>query len=201
MYDEGSWEKIWKSERELNFFGKKLRKEQFKSIKKILKNMDLSKHSRIIDIGCGEGLTLSFFKKYGFENIIGIDVSKSSIDLCRKRGYNIGKDIFLMDGSNTKFKNKEFDLVFSDGLLEHFKDFEPFIKEWCRISRKYVLITQPNHFSFWSRLVRVLSEPEVYEYTYTIKDFENVFNKYGFRLIKKLNYNWKEQWTLLFLRK
>jgi ubiquinone/menaquinone biosynthesis C-methylase UbiE len=47
-----------------------------------------------------------------------------------------------MDAKNLKFKDNTFDLVFSDGLLEHFKseqDVVKIIKEQLRVSKRYVL--------------------------------------------------------------
>lgn len=199
--NEGNWEEVWSEGIELNFFGQRLFKQMCKSIKKLLNQISLSKNAKILDVGCGTGRTLNFFRKAGFENSLGIDISKSSMKLCNKKGLIEGKDVFIMDGSKTKFDNNEFDLVFSDGLLEHFKNFEPFVKEWCRISNKYIIIAQPNHFSLFTRLQRKLRGFTVFEYTYKISDFEKAFNKYKFGLFDKRNFNFNEQWLLTFKKR
>ena len=207
--DEGSWEKIWSNNGDKrDILAKRLQKESCKSLKRVLKELNISKKSKIIEVGCGTGDTLKFLRDNGFDNSIGIDISESSIHLCKKKGFDIGKDIFLMDGSNTLFKKNSFDVVHSGGLLEHFKDFEPFIREWCRISRKYIIIQQPNHFSIYSRtlllsrrvLKKLFSRDFVHEYTYKISDFSEIFSKFNFTLKLKLDINFNQLWLLVYER-
>lgn len=194
-----NWDDEWKNIKKPNFFGKMLHREQKKVIKYILDFIKLSKNSRILDIGCGSGRTLKWFREFGLKNSIGIDSSKNSLELCEKRGFRINKDIFFMDGGKTNFRSESFDLIFADGLLEHFKDFSPLVKEMCRISKKYVLITQPNHFSLHGRILTFLNRHcKVHEYSYKPEDFINVFKRYNFGFVKKIDYNFDEQFALLF---
>lgn len=72
-------------------------------------------------------------------------------------------------------------------MLEHFINFEPYARHMMRISRKYVLLIQPNHDSFWGKTLVYLSEilrrnDNIYEYNYRIMDFIGVFNRNGFSL-------------------
>lgn len=197
-----TWNNEWKDFRKPNFFGQRLHKEQKNIIRKILREIKIKRSVRILDMGCGSGRTLKWFREFGFKNSIGIDSSKNSIELCKRRGFRINKDVFLMDGTKTKFNGKSFDLVFADGLLEHFKDFSPFVKEMCRLSKKYVLITQPNHFSFYGRILTLLNRHcNVHEYSYKMRDFINAFRKFGFEFVKKKDYNFNEQFALLFQKK
>lgn len=193
-----SWEKLWENFKGLGFFGKRLNNEQRKKIKKILDGIGFE--GSIIDLGCGAGYTLQIFREFGHSDSIGIDLSKNAIKLCKEKGFEENKDIFLKNILNNGFESKSFDLVFSDGLLEHFEDFTPFVKEMCRLSRKYVLITQPNHFSLFGRIRNSLFPHTVKEYTYKIEDFEKEFRVYGFKLSKKEDINFKEMWILLFAK-
>ncbi len=182
----------------MNFFGRKFAEGQKKTVKKFLEKENLSKDSRILDFGCGSGRTLKMFRSLGYENSTGADVSPNSMMLCGKGGFEKGKDVFLVKESGTDFKDGEFDLVFADGVLEHFSDFSPIVREMCRISKKYVLITQPNHFSLYGRLLRGANRKAVHEYTYKIEDFKKAFEKNGFELIRTSFFNLREQWALLF---
>ncbi|RLJ02603.1 MAG: hypothetical protein DRP11_02845 [Candidatus Aenigmatarchaeota archaeon] len=186
-----TWDDVWREGESLNIFGRRLRREQAKAIKKFLpKNV-----KNVLDVGCGLGRTMDVFMECGLD-VVGIDVSPTSIKICKSKGLNV----FLMDGSKTDFENRSFDLVFSDGLLEHFEDFEPFVKEWCRIADRYVMLTQPNHFSVLGRILKSLNRHTVKEYSYRIIDFERVFKKNNFKLLKRGSYNFNEQWVLLFER-
>ena len=195
-----TWESEWKDFKKSNFWGRRLHKEQKRTIKQILSNIKLTKNAKILDMGCGGGRTLSWFREFGYKNSIGIDNSKNSIKLCQQRGFRIKKDIFLMNASRTKFKKNRFDLVFADGVLEHYKDFSPLVKEITRISKRYVLITQPNHFSFFGRVLKFFGRHTVFEYSYKIEDFKKAFKTQNFMLKIKRNYNLNEQFALLFER-
>ena len=196
-----TWEQEWQEFKGLNPFGKMLAKAERKTMKKILAKINLKAGSKIIDIGCGTGKNLIFFKKLGFKNTVGIDVSKTGLSICNKKGLRLNKDIFNMDATSTKFKSNKFDLVFSDGLLEHFKDFTPFVKEMCRISKRYVLLFQPNHFSLYGKLISLLNRRPVKEYTYSINDYKKSFERFGFDMIYSKGYNFNEHFALLFKRR
>jgi len=198
MINKNTWNDEWKDFKGLNFFGKKFAESQKKTVNNILEKEDVPKNIKIIDLGCGTGRTIKMFRDLRYYNSIGIDISQNSIQHCSRNGFIINKDVFLMDGTKTKFNDNSFDLVFADGVLEHFKDFTPFVKEMCRISKKYVLITQPNHFSLYGKILLLLNRKVVDEYTYKISDFENCFKKFDFKLTRKTSFNFNEQWALLF---
>jgi ubiquinone/menaquinone biosynthesis C-methylase UbiE len=189
---EGRWSEFNKAKRSssatypLGFVSKIGYESSKRGILKILREVKLSKDSKIIDVGCGEGRTLSYFLDYGFDNVIGIDISSSAIKVCENKGLVKNKNVFVMDAKKTKFKDNTFDLVFAEGFLEHFTDFTPFTKEFARISKKYILLTQPNHFSVTGILLNFLipkiQKSYVKEYDYRMIDFIREFNKIGFEI-------------------
>ena len=194
-----NWDGLWTTSDKLNWFGRRLHKAQIKTLKKILKNINFHFNEKILDVGCGSGTTLSDFRNLGYKNSFGVDSSHKSIELCTNKGFVENNDVFLMDGRKTSFVNNEFDLVFSVGVLEHFEDFTPFVKEMTRISKRYVLLFQPNHFSAYRKLVDIISGVPVDEYTnYGEKEYVEKFEKYDYKLITRINYNLNEQFALLF---
>jgi SAM-dependent methyltransferase len=198
MVNKNTWNSEWADFKGLNFFGKHFAKGQKTAVRKFLEKEKLPKNARILDFGCGSGRTLKMFRNLGYENSIGVDVSQNSMKLCEKNGFKIGKDAFLAKEEGTIFKDRSFDMVFADGVLEHFEDFTPIAKEMCRLSKKYVLITQPNHFSLYGRILRKTEHKPVFEYTYRISDFEKAFAKNGFALARISRFNFREHWALLF---
>lgn len=176
----------------------------------LLEKIRLKKNSKIIDVGCGTGRTLKLFRKNGYYNSIGIDISKDSLSICKKRGLKLNKDVFLNDIKSNKYKPKSFDLVFSEGLLEHFKNMQPTVNAMCRVSKKYVLVLQPNHTSvsikryiyrlFEILFVAMFKREHIYEIPYTIEDYENSFRKANFKLARTFNLVADSGWGLLFER-
>jgi SAM-dependent methyltransferase len=189
--EKNRWERSWSDIDKTVYSNKNIISRfgfyfQRKTIKNILDKIKLKKSSKILDIGCGSGKALSYFREFGFRNSIGIDISSTALRLCKSKGFKINKDVFLMDASKTKFKNKSFDLVFAEGLLEHYKNFMPLANEISRLSRRYILIAQPDHFALTGKILNVLvsnlEKGHVKEYDYKMSDFINSFKKLGFEI-------------------
>jgi cyclopropane fatty-acyl-phospholipid synthase-like methyltransferase len=211
------WDEEWSEFKGTSFFGRFLRIAQRRAFKKIFSKINIDRNSKVIDVGCGSGTTLYFLKKYGFVNSIGIDSSPQSLNICKEFfGLENGRDIFLMDAAKTNFRSEQFELVFSDGLLEHFKNPIPIIKEKCRISKKWILLFQPNHSSLINKIKQMLSifvirfykKGRIYlealtwqsEFDYTKDDYNKWFKKFGFNLVDCGGLNFNESMWLLFQR-
>ena len=177
LYEQ--WEQWWNKKNNLTWVGKQMLKVKQKCLKEILQSI---KPSRAIDVGCGQGHMLSVFKEMGID-VIGIDISETSVKICRNKG---------LPAIHKKLEeiNDKYDLVFSDGMLEHFLNFEPYAQHHARISNQYVLIIQTDHESFLGKTSIYFAEllrdyKNLLEYNYRIKDFVSVFEKYGFKLIQE----------------
>jgi cyclopropane fatty-acyl-phospholipid synthase-like methyltransferase len=158
------------------------------AIRKVFKELKLDKNIKIIDFGCGEGRTLSYIKEFGFKNSIGVDTSKEALINCSKKGFQINHDVFhIKDDKNFKMK---CDLLFSEGMLEHYKNWNSIVKKMTNASKKYIFLVQPITKSLTFRtidfFVRNFGEFRDYvkEYHYTLNDYIKAFKKYGF--VKKI---------------
>ncbi len=155
----------------------------------------------ILDVGCGIGRSMSKFKSLGFK-MIGIDNSRSSIEACQAKGFILGKDIFKMDAAKMDFSDASFDVVFSEGLLEHFENYDPFVKEMVRVSKKYILLIQPNSHSLAGKILntatRILKKENPEELPYKMKDYINSFNNCNCKLIFQKPAFWNAFVVLLF---
>lgn len=198
-----TWDDIWEGY-EPNFLARRVRRAQAKTLAKIVNKIKLSKDSRIIDIGCGSGYTLAMFRNLGYFNSIGIDISPHGLELCSQLfSFKEGKDTFLMDARSIGFPDNSFDLVFSDGMLEHFK--KPpldIVSEFCRLPRKWILLFQPNQTSLfgrvkwlWQKAGRASWEKD---YHYSQSDYINMLAKFGVRIADSGGFNLHEfMWLLL----
>ena len=83
----------------------------------------LKKSAKILDAGCGSGVTSIPLSTFGYK-IIGIDHDKKVIGAAAENGKKFGKDIKfeLMDifEIDKEFSNDSFDVCISRGVLEHF---------------------------------------------------------------------------------
>lgn len=105
------------------------------------------KQKRILDVGCGTGIMLGYLGRYG--KVEGIDVSKRAIDFCRARGF---KNAYLGDARKLPFPNNSFDLITAFDTLEHLKDDQAALVEFCRVLRPggFILASMPALPLIWS---------------------------------------------------
>jgi len=151
------------------------------SRKKAIGLLKDSSRLNILDVGCGKGDGMNALIKAG-HNVLGIDSSMTAIRTCQSAGLNVIK----ADATDMPFGNNTFDAIYSEGLLEHFEDFKPIVKEMARISSKYILLIQPNHFSMFHRFQNIYyaikgKSSHVKELTYKIEDFDSSLRFEGFR--------------------
>ena len=202
------WEQHWKDTKSVEDvaspIGKQLRRQRLKLMFKMLNPLD--RNITIVDMGCGGGRTLQNIRSAGFKNAIGIDYSSEALSRCEKIGYEINKDVFLVDAKETHYPDRHFDLTFSEGLWEHFTNPEPFMDEQMRISKTYLMIIQPDHFSFFGFLLKkgwdmfASKSGGVNEYSFKLSYFEKYLKGNGFDLIDKRATCLNEQAVMLFKR-
>lgn len=101
--------------------------------------------SSVIDLGCGDGRLLQLLKdKKGIKRADGVEISKSGVEVCRKKGLNVWRgriDVPLND-----IKDKSYDYAICNVTLQMVMYPEILIFEMRRISSKQI-ISFPN-FAF-----------------------------------------------------
>ena len=112
---------------------------------------------KVLDCGSGYGRISSFLKESGFD-VVGIDNDQGMVDICQNKGIECHK----MDAQNLKFENNYFDGCISDGLLEHFIDSSPIIREECRVAKKWVLNFIPKNIFINTILEKFQRVPKEY---------------------------------------
>lgn len=92
--------------------------DRAKAIIEILKKRaGLRKENKVLDVGCGAGGIVSYFKEQGYETK-GIDLDETFLEYGKKKGTNIEK-------ATTKDlleKEERFDIVLYVHVLEHIED-------------------------------------------------------------------------------
>ena len=88
----------------------------------------------VLDVGCGNGYTLSHYARCGAQ-VFGLDLTSSALDLSRKRFALDGLDCHLVQGDAEwlPFPDRSFDLVVSAGVLHHTPHIETAIAEIHRV--------------------------------------------------------------------
>lgn len=120
------------------------KKTYLKQIEKYAKN------KKVIECGCGTAKISTYFQNNGYD-VSAVDIDNEIIDLAKyivkNSTYKDSPKFYNMSIMNMNFKNKEFDVAFSNGVLEHFKNDEiiKILKEECRIA-KFVIFGVPSKY-------------------------------------------------------
>ena len=82
----------------------------------VIKNLNIKKGSRVLDLGCGWGGWLKYIKKEAGAEGVGINLSKGQVAACRENGL----EVYLKDARYIKPEDfGTFDAVTAFGSYEH----------------------------------------------------------------------------------
>lgn len=136
--------------------------------------VDLSGMS-ILDVGCGNGFFTYYFSKLAYT--VGIDYSRHML--------SINPCDLLIQGSAfaLPLKTDSFDLVFCSNLLHHVKDPETVVREMKRISKKYVVLSEPNRNNPLMALFSVLVREERGQLKFSLRYLKKLAISSGLNIV------------------
>ena len=122
-------------------------KQEFKIISDLIE-----KNTRVLDVGCGDGILMEYLKHDKEIDIRGIEISKDNVQKCLSKGLTV------IEGDAEKdllqFPDGSFDFVILSQTLQAFLNPEIVIKELLRVGKK-AIVTIPN-FGFWKVRLHLL---------------------------------------------
>ncbi|MCR4263813.1 MAG: class I SAM-dependent methyltransferase [Candidatus Roizmanbacteria bacterium] len=176
------------------FLNRKTRFQTYR-IQKVLEIYTPKKTDRVLDLGCGWG-TFSFMLAPSCKEVIGLDYSKKSIELCNRQLKNNKKKyrnvrFVCRDAKDTGLKQNSLNVIISADLVEHVypDDFEKIIKECKRLLVKggKLVIWTPSrsHFIEMLKNNNILIEKDVSHVDYKSMDrIIEMLQKYKFSIEK-----------------
>jgi ubiquinone/menaquinone biosynthesis C-methylase UbiE len=141
------WDKFWSKEKKRRI----IHKLQFQKMKKVLKNL---RNKKVLEVGAGSGIdSLYLAKKYKTRTFC-LDFSEKSLEMISKnfKTCNLKCRIIKADLRKIPFRDNYFDIVFSNGVLEHFKNPLQVILEQKRVLKKggLLVIGVPYKYTFYT---------------------------------------------------
>ena len=169
-------------------------KEEFKVISKLI-----DERSRVLDVGCGDGILMEYLSKNKVVDVRGLEISKEKVKKCLSNGLAVVEGNAEYDLK--QFPDLSFDYVILSQTLQAFMSPENVIKDLLRVGKK-VIVTIPN-FGHWKVRVDLLFKGEMpitknlpYEWyntpnlhMCTIQDFYNFCNNKGINIFKTISLN------------
>lgn len=142
----GSYESNY-SEEEIIYFNNKIEQKHFLLNKHL--GHKTNERKVLLDIGCGEGWTLKYFRKIKW-NVKGIDFSDYG---CRQNNPDCLENMIIGDIYETinkmKDKNEKYDVIWLNNVLEHVVDPHALLEDCNRLIKEkgICIIEVPNDFS------------------------------------------------------
>ena len=171
-------------------------KNEFKVIADLIE-----RNTRVLDVGCADGVLMEFLKDNKNIDIRGLEISKNTVQKCIEKGLTV-------IGGNAEFDSKQFpDKSFDDAVLSQtlqaFLSPELVINELLRVGKK-AIVTIPN-FGYWKVRLHLLLKgtmpltetlPDQWYNTpnlhmCTIKDFVHFVRSKNIKIFKSLALNEK----------
>ena len=169
-------------------------KEEFKVISELI-----DEKSRVLDVGCGDGILMEYLLKNKVVDVRGLEISKEKVKKCLSNGLAVVEGDAEYDLK--QFPDLSFDYVILSQTLQAFMSPENVIEDLLRVGKK-VIVTIPN-FGHWKIRVDLLFKGEMpitknlpYEWyntpnlhMCTIQDFYNFCNNKGINIFKTISLN------------
>jgi ubiquinone/menaquinone biosynthesis C-methylase UbiE len=138
------WDRYWREEVSSEIHEELLRQ--------IFRHLDV-KGQMILEVGAGGGLDSIALAEKGAK-VIALDYSSTAIDKIARNAAAHGAHLCLViaEAHNLPFANDSFDLVFHQGLLEHFANPLKLLLEQTRVIKKgrYILVDVPQTYNLYT---------------------------------------------------
>lgn len=179
------WNNFWSSNQDRQFANPSWSK------RRIMKILDryVKGEMTVLDAGCGSGFFSNYFILKGCR-VYSLDYSEEALTLAKRMTDNkcfkyLKRDL-LNDDLSSEFKNK-FDLIFTDGLFEHFtkQEQKQIMETFIDIkSDKGIVVTiVPNKYTFWT-VVRPFFMRGIKEKPFSLNELESFGKKAGQDIIE-----------------
>jgi|TARA_Y100000389_G_C17439598_1_gene507733 SAM-dependent methyltransferase len=137
--------------------------------KKILKDLKISNHDSILDIGCGKGSAIKTMMEFSFNQISGIEIS-NHLHLIAKKNFKILKS------KNIKIININAENYMNYGDFNYFYMYNPFPSSVMQVVIKKIIAQSSKY-----KNIKIL---------YNNPICSEVILSYGFEILKEYSDQW-----------
>lgn len=151
-------------------------------LERVIADLRLPAHARILDAGCGSGRNMVEFARHG--EVTGIELSPTSVGLARERGAG---DVVEGSVLEMPFEADAFDMAASLDVIEHLEDDLQALRELRRVVAPggSLLVTVPAYQWLWSGH----DEINHHHRRYTRRSLQSVGEQAGWQQVRTTYFN------------
>ena len=105
-----------------------------KKIRDILELADIKKDSKILDIGTGTGILISYLLEKSPSKLVGVDMAENMIEVAKEK-YK-GKNVEFVVSDIMEFNDHGYDYIVIYSAYPHFKDKEKLFEHLSKLLNK-----------------------------------------------------------------
>ena len=122
----------------------------------LLKTLGTGGARNVLEVGCGNGLSLAHLGRASNHHLIGVDTSRKMLRTATQNVRTAGRALYLAQASATSlpFADASFDFVYATRFIHLFRDKKSVIDELIRVTRPGGTVvvefyTRPYHVLAW----------------------------------------------------
>ena len=158
-------------------------------IELVKQDIPITKETRLLEVGCGTGILTFHLDRVC--TVHGIDSSPALLAL------NPVDNTSVMDVQHLNFDDETFDVVFEHDMLRRTPDMNLALQEMKRVSKKYIVVAEPNILNLANLLSSVLVPSEWKARRFTRVAFEGIVARNGLRILRARTYGVFIPWLTL----
>jgi SAM-dependent methyltransferase len=151
----------------------------------------------LLEIGCGTAIDSYILAERSTARIVGIDLSIPSVKVASRCGASFSRPIYLAaaDATCLPFADATFDIVFSQGVVEHFRDPSAMLEEQLRVMRPdgILVINVPQKWTGYTRFkhrqIAAGTWPWGWETEYSPRELRELGRRHGLKPIAMIGYD------------
>jgi SAM-dependent methyltransferase len=171
-------------------------------VRYIAQFLDLRTVKNALDVGCGNGFSTDAMSHY-IPDIWGIDRSGYMLS---RHPMRMSGHLSLGDALSLPFADNSFDLVYGWEILHHLSDPGPAVIEIARVSRRYVLLAEPNRNNPAQALFALIDREHRWVLRYNLPYMRRLFQRANLKIEHAGSGGWifpnvTPSWLLPLLRR